>query len=99
MLSVKQYAFPNGLRIFLISLFVTIGVSAMVVAISRAIMFVRYGEGELCWGMFGWVALADSVSQTSHLVTIHPFFTEYDAEILNPGPTHYSWRLSLFFTV
>jgi hypothetical protein len=99
MLSVKQYAFPNGSRIILNSLFMTIGVLAMVVAISGTIMFVLYGEQELCWGTYGWVVPADSVSQTSHLVTIHQFFTVCNAEILNPGPTQYSWQLLLFFTV
>ncbi len=74
-LSVRLKNLPHKL----VSLFGTIGISAMVVAISGMIMFVRYGEQELCWLMFGWVAPADSVSQISHLVTIHPFFTECDA--------------------
>ncbi len=61
MLSVKQYAFPYGSRIFLRTLFETIGMSAMVVAISGTIMFVRNGEREPCWWVFGCMSMADSV--------------------------------------
>jgi hypothetical protein len=79
MLSVMQYAFPYGLRRYLRTLFKTIGILAMVVAISGTIMFIRNGEQKACWWVFGWVSPADSVSQFSHLVTSHPFVTKCNA--------------------
>jgi hypothetical protein len=57
MFSMNQYAFPYGSRIFLRTLFETIGVLAMVVAISGMIMFIRNGEREPCWWVFGWVCV------------------------------------------
>ncbi len=79
MMSVKQYAILYGSRVILRTLFKAIGVLAMVVAISGMIMFVRNGEWEPCWLVFGCMSMADSVSQVSHLVTSHPFLTECDA--------------------